>query len=387
MVRKRHSILLRILGLGIGIGLHLGGCVNEPGPVGSGLIPGSDLLQGDSLDIVPSQSRSILVIPDTVNSLRTTIAIGKKGAYEAWGLVLFTNFGSAYDSIAVQTAELRLKTSFHLGDSLGQFSLAVRKALATWTRSTFAYTNLREPGFYEEPARSTHGFGSIGDTADITISLDTALVNSWFRSDTTNPNYGIVLEPLNSSVIKGFLNPQLVITYIPSGSSDADTVTFTPAIGNYGFVLGGVDTLALQDSVLLHVRAGAASRAVMQFDISGLPAYSAIHRALLEIWADESLFDRSSNMQDSLMATFRDELGFIPRFEALSSVSGSGSAKLYTLNLTPFVQYWVQNIGIPEIGIRARNERNGIEAFMLHGTAAIEPLKPRLRILYTSTRQ
>jgi len=366
----------------------LAGCVNEPGIVGSGLVPGGDFLRTDSLVLRPRTSFSVLTVPDTVNSLQTVVAIGKTPFAEAWGITLFENFGGIYDSIAVLTAELRLQTSFHQGDSAGQVTLAVRKALKTWAAHSITYADLRAPGFYAAPPLSTHDLGSVGDTVDIAIPLDTALVSSWFRSDSTNPNYGIVLEPTNNTVIKGFINPRLVITYIPAGTSDPDTVTFASANGNYGFVLGGIDTSAFQDSVAVHVRAGAASRAILGFDITGLPPHSAIHRALLEVSADESLFDRSSNMRDSLMATFRDQLGFILQFEELSTAGGNGSERVYTFNVTSFVQFWVQGTGIPEIGLRAVAERNGIEGFVLHGSAAADSTRrPRLRILYSATRQ
>lgn len=366
----------------------LAGCVNEPGMVGSGLIPAGDFLKTDSLVLRPRTSYSVLTVPDTVNAGRTVIAVGKTASAEAWGLARFTNFGAIYDSIDVLTAEIRLQTAFHQGDSAGQVSFAVRKALKSWAALSFTYADLRSPGFYEDPPRSTHDLGSVGDTVDIAIPLDTALVNSWFRSDSTNPNYGIVFEPTNSTVIKGFVNPRLVITYIPDGASDPDTVTFASTSGNYGFVLGGIDTSAFQDSIALQIRAGAASRAILGFDIAALPRLSAIHRALLEVSADESLFDRSSNMRDSLMATFRDQLGFVLQFEALSAAEGSGSERVYSFNVTSFVQFWVQGTGIPEIGLRAVNERNGVEGFVLHGSAAADSTRrPRLRILYSPTLQ
>lgn len=384
---KSFLIYTPIAALVVGF-FMLAGCVNEPGIVGSGLIPDGDFLRTDSLVLRPRMSYSVLTVPDTVNNARSVVAVGKTSSAEAWGLTLFTDFGGIYDSIAVLTAQLRLQTSFHQGDSAGQMTFAVRKALKSWKALSFTYADLRSPGFYEDAPRSTHDLGSVGDTVDISIPLDTALVSSWFRSDTTNPNYGIVLEPTNSTVIKGFVNPRLVITYIPDGSSDPDTVTFASATGNYGFILGGIDTSTFQDSTALHVRAGAASRAILAFDITGLPRLSAIHRALLEVPADESLFDRSSNMRDSLMATFRDQLGFVLQFEALSIAQGSGSERLYIFNVTPFVQFWVQGTGISEIGLRAVNERNGVEGFVLHGSAATDSTRrPRLRILYSPTIQ
>jgi hypothetical protein len=360
-------------------------CVNEPGKVGSGLIPVSDLTQADTVALAATRSYGLSSIADTL-TVPLVIAVGKTADLEAWGLVVFDGFASFFDSIDVQTAELRLHTSYHLGDSLGQFSLDVRKALASWQGSTFTFDDLRQPGFYEDPPRSTHMLGSIGDTADIAIPLDTALVNTWFRADSSNPNFGIVLEPTNATVIKGFVTPQLYIVYQHPDSSSADTATFSAPVGDYKFLAAAADTAFLQDSTLIQLRGGAAYRGVMEFDISGLPRFSAIHRALLEVSANEAGADFSSAVSDSIKAMFSDNLGLVARFEAPSEVTITGGQKIYSLNITSFVQFWVQGVGVPKVGLRVFSERNGVDGFSLHGSAAADSLlRPRLRIIYSST--
>jgi len=364
--------------------LLLQACVNEPGTVGSGIIPASDLTQADTLALSATRSYGLSSVSDSL-TLPLVIAVGKTANLEAWGLVMFDGFASVFDSIAVQSVELRLRATYHLGDSLGQFSLAVRKALASWQGSTFKYSDLRQPGFYEEPARSTHTLGAIGDTADIVIPLDTALVNEWFKTDSTNPNFGIVLEPTNTTVIKGFVTPQLYVIYQHPDSSTADTVTFSAPVGDYRFVAAAADTTFLQDSTLIQVRGGAAYRGIAEFDIAALPRFSAIHRALLEVFADAPGSDFSSAVSDSLIALFSDELGLVARIEAVSEVSEGTGQKIYTFNITSFTQLWVQGFGIPRIGLRTYNERNGVDGFSVHGAAATDSLRPRLRIIYSST--
>ncbi len=365
--------------------LLLQACVNEPGKVGSGLIPASDLTQADTVSLTAIRSYGLNSVADTL-TVPLVIAVGKTADLEAWGLVVFDGFTTFFDSINVQTAELRLRASYHLGDSLGQFSLDVRKALASWQRSTFTFNDLQQPGFSEDPARSTHMLGPIGDTADIVIPLDTALVNEWFRPDSSNPNYGIVLEPTNATVIKGFVTPELYIVYQHPDSSTADTTTFSAPVGDYRFLAGAPDTAFLQDSTLIQLRGGAAYRAITEFDISGLPRFSAIHRALLEVSANEAGADFSSAVSDSIKAMFSDNVGLVARFEAPSEVSITGGQKIYSLNVTSFVQFWVQGVGVPKVGLRVFSERNGVDGFSLHGSAAANPLlRPRLRIIYSST--
>lgn len=388
MINAFHTNAVRATLALLTTGLLATGCVNEPTTVGSGLVPGADLVKVDSLTVAASGSFSILVPPDTLNSFRTTVVVGRRGTLEAWGLMLFSEVNSGYSSIAIQSAEIHLTPRFHLGDSLAAVSFDLRRALADWTGGTFGYEDVRDPSFAESPARSTHNLGTIIDTIDVVLPLDSALVGAWVRADTTMPNFGVVLEPTNTDVLYGFVNPRLHILYLPAGATDPDTLIFPTIVDQYGFALGGMDTTSFQDSVLLTVRAGAAVRSILSFDVSGLPAQSAIHRATLEIRADASQFDPSSNMQDSLRATFRDQTtGFIERFEAVSTVSESGNARMYSFNITAFVQFWTQGSGLPEVGIRSWNERNGVEGFVLHGSAAADSLKPQLKILYSRTRQ
>ncbi|MEX1140453.1 MAG: hypothetical protein WEB33_05535 [Bacteroidota bacterium] len=367
------------------LALFLQACVNEPGVVGSGLIPATDLTQADTLDLAATRSSGFSSVSDSLTT-SVVVAIGKTPNLEAWGLVIFDGFASVFDSIAVQSAELRFRATYHLGDSLGQFSLAVRKALSSWRRPSFTYSDLRQPGFYEEPARSTHNAGSIGDTADIAIPLDTALVNSWFRADSANQNFGIVLEPTNTTVIKGFITPQLYVVYIHPDSTDADTTSFTAPFGDYMFVAQAADTSFLQDSTSIRLRGGASYRGIVDFDIAALPRFSAVHRALLELSADAAGSDFSSAVSDSVMAIFIDSQGLYARFEAISDVFTTSGQKIYSINITPFVQFWTQGVGLPRVGLRIYSERNEVDGLSVHGSAAPDPaLRPKLRIIYSST--
>lgn len=368
------------------LAVFLQACVNEPGVVGSGLIPANDLTQADTLDLIATRSYGFTSVSDSLTTA-VVVAIGKTPDLEAWGLVTFDGFPSYYDNIAVQYAELRFRATYHLGDSLGQFSVAVRKALSSWQRNSFSYSDLRQPGFYEDPARSTHMIGPIGDTADIVIPLDSALVNSWFRADSANPNFGIVLEPTNTTVIKGFVTPQLYVEYVHPDSSDADTTSFTAPFGDYRFVAQAADTSFLQDSAFVRLRGGAAYRGIMDFDIAALPPSSAIHRALLELSADPAGSDFSSAVSDSVMAMFSDAQGLYARFEAISDVFTVSGQKVYSINITPFVQYWTHGVGLPRVGLRIYSERNEVDGISVHGSAALDPaLRPKLRIIYSTTR-
>ncbi|HEX9615456.1 MAG TPA: hypothetical protein VGA55_08105, partial [Bacteroidota bacterium] len=340
----------------------------------------------DTLTLTATNSVGVASVPDSFIAW-TTVALGRSGSFETWGIVRFDGFSEALANITVKTAEIHLRAFYHLGDSSGQISVATRKVLKNWRSFDLTHRTIQEPGFFENPPRGFTDLGSIGDTADIVIPLDTALVNTWFRSDTTNPNYGIILEPTNMRVIKGFLTPELYLIYTLPDSVEADTSTVVAVSGDYGFVAGASDTTFLADSATINVRSGAAYRGIVSFDTSALPDFSAVHRALLEVSAVIPQSDFSSSVRDSLLALFVDKLGFIEALESLSEVNTGTGTKTYTFNVTNMVQFWVQGLGVPRLGIRTFNERNAVDGFTLYGSAAADTtLRPRLSIIYSTTR-
>jgi hypothetical protein len=125
----------------------------------------------------------------------------------------------------------------------------------------------------------------------------------------------------------------------------------------------------------------------VDFDIGALPPSSAIHRALLQLSADPAGSDFSSVVSDSIMAMFSDAQGLFARFEALSEVFTASGQKVYSINITPFVQYWVYGVGLPRVGLRIYHERNEVDGISVHGSATLDPaLRPKLRIIYSKTR-
>lgn len=378
------------------------GCADDPTSVGSRLLPTSDFLKADSTIIVAAASSSVRSRPIEFVD-RTRLAIGKNGLTESWGLLLF-GFVDSLKDVSVQEAVVKLRTSYHFGDSLGQFSVVVRKALRSWTSFDFTYDSLRAAGAYEPTAIPGQTFGSIGDTSDISLTIDTAVVGSWLRNinEAENKNFGIVVEPTNSSVIKGFVSnspaniadqmPTLEIRYTRSGSPSIDTARIVAAADR--FIASSSDTSFTTDSTASSIRNGLAYRGKFDFNVGSLPTHAGILKATLEVTANGASSALNAYTTDSLLAIFMTEFGFPEdtpdlRFppSALSEVLTNGGQKVYRFHVTQFVQTWVRAYPVRSIALAGLTEANSLDVFAIHGTAsATAAFRPRLVIIYSAPR-
>ena len=380
-------ILPLILGVAAPV---LSGCADDPSPVGSFLLPRGDLVSVDSVIIIAGKSSGEKAAPFSFTALRSTFALGKSEGFEAWAFLRFLGFPDSLSNATLQSAEIRLQTLYHVGDSLGSVSLSVHRALGEWNRDSFVFDSLT-PGIYDLSG-SNLNLGSFGDNESVLFPLDTAFVREWVRSvsDTSFKNFGVILEPTNSTVIKGFHSgtsdsvaqrPTLTIRYIMSGSAQVDTLVLSSVLDK--FVAGMSDATFLSDSTLVPARGGAAYRGVIGFDVSPVPAHAAVHRAFLDLTLDNISSRRASNRPDSLLALYGGVLNPIQIGAPISQTGGP----VYRFNVTEFVQAMVRGIGDSNIRLSVFDEENTVGLFMIHGSAAADPaVRPKLTVLYSPTR-
>ncbi len=366
------------------------GCADDPSPVGSFLLPQGDRISVDSAIVLATESSAEKAIPFSFANSRQVIAIGKSGAFASWGFLRFSGIPDSLSTATVQSAEIRLQALYHLGDSLGQLSFTIHKALQDWNRTSFIYDSLATPGIYD-PSGSAVNLGSFGDAAVVQFPIDTALVREWALAtlDTNYRNHGVVLEPTNTTVIKGFRSfeadstadrPVLTIRYMMSGSAQVETLIVSNDADK--FVAGASDTTFLRDSSLVAVRGGAAYRGVLGFNLSSIPKQSAIHRALLDVTVDAATSTLTSNEHDSLFALY----GGVPNPVQPSTVVLESGRKVYRFSVTEFVQAMVRGAD-PRIRLSSFDEENSVGQFMINGSASADPaLRPKLTVLFSPTR-
>jgi hypothetical protein len=363
-------------------------CMEDPNPVGASLLPGSDLLKIDTTTTPSTTNASQKTVPNP--GLPNRLLIGKSADYESWGLLRFVSIPDSLVLINVIDASVTLRASYHFGDSLAPFSMTVHRVLSSWGTDSLTIDSLKATGFYETAAQTNVSVGSIGDTATVSFPLDTSMVRTWVNAalDTVTTNFGVLLKPTNSAVIKGFesgispttaFRPQVMIRYSRPGLTRVDTAFVNTSIVAYAAFTS--NTAWLSDSSHIFVRNGLAYRGSIGFDISNVPAGSPVHKAVLEMTLDPAASKLNSLTTDSLFAYFVSSDGVLTNSYALGEPTFVNGRKVYSFTVTNFVQFWTKNVTPRTIAIGGYTERSTFDSFVFFGSSSA--LKPRLLITYS----
>jgi len=365
------------------------GCSETPNQVGAKLLPGQDLVTIDTTTVFAIKSTSQPVIIGTAGTGR--LLLGKLNTTESWGLIRFASLPDSIRPMAFISAQLNLRTIYHFGDSLAPFSVAIHNVLKFWSSDSLTIDSLKSPGFYDTKTSGIGNFSSVGDTVTITIPLDTSMIRTWGTvSDTALTNFGLLLRPTNSNVIKGMgsfaqgdpaLRPRLILLFRGSGGV---TDTLTVGVGANRFVATGPAPNWPSDSTHIYVQNGFAYRGAIDFDVSALPLHAAIHKASLQLTIDPSLSRSNSFTADSLRAYFvTDDGTTLTYLESFSERTRVGSAKVYQFSVGPFIQRWIRGSTSRRIVIAGFEESSALDLFSFYGAGAGKALKPKLTIYYS----
>lgn len=365
------------------------GCAKEPTPVGAKLLPGGDLVKLDTAELRSTRCYSRSNITQTATSPR--VLVGTFENLQSWGLYRFSALPDSIKLMPFASAELNLRTIYHYGDSLAPFSFTVHKILMSWLTDSLTIDSLRAAGFYNPAPCGSYSASSLGDTVSISIPLDTSAVRALGTvSDSVLSDFGFLLKPTNSSVVKGFgsflisnasMLPQLLLR-MKDVAGNIDTLKVT--LGTHRFVTTGPDPLWASDSSRLYVMNGTSSRGYVEFDVSSIPAHAAVHKAILELTPDEHLMRTNSFTIDSLLAYFTADDG-----TTLTYISGAGgpvqvgSSRRYQILIGPFVQRWLRGAKLPRVALTGLMESASIDRFVFYGTSGNAALKPKLTVIYS----
>lgn len=386
MVNKRFSVLLLV------VGLFLLSCSEDPNSTGAKLLPKSDFLRIDTLDITAVKSYSISTIPGYSNY--SPLLVGKLDDVESWGAIRFFGLPDTLDDTKLLDASVILRANYHYGDSLAPFSLALHRILTEWGLDSLTLDTLQAPGFYNLTPMSQPSLGSVGDTDFVSLPLDTTVVRIWLSAvgDTITTNFGILFRPTNSRVIKGFTPftasdathyPKLQIRYTRDGSK-IDTVNITSGILRFGAKIA--NTSWSMDSTLMYVRSGLSYRSGIEFNIASLPKRIAIHNATLELALNSQLSQFNSYTIDSTYVYYVASDGTTTSTNDLSEAKEVGGRRVYEFQIAAFVQQWLLRQSYHSVVIGGANEGGSFDLYRLYGSAASANLKPRLRIIYSSVQ-
>jgi hypothetical protein len=365
------------------------GCSESPNQVGAKILPSQDFIRVDTVSVLATKSSSQPAIISTAGSPR--MLLGKLGTTECWGLLRFAALPDSVRPMPFISAQLNLRTIYHYGDSLAPFSATVHNVLMNWSSDSLTIDSIKAPGFYSTKVSGTGNFSSVGDTVTITIPLDTATIRTWGTiSDTIVTNFGLLLRPTNSNVVKGFgtfaqsnaaLWPQLVMLFKGAGGV-VDTLTINT--GANRFVATGPSTSWPSDSTHIYIQNGFAYRGSVDFDVSFLPTHAAIHKAVLQLTIDPGRSKSNYFTADSLRVFFVDDNGVpLTIYEALSETSYNGNSKAYQFSVGRFVQRWNRGALSRRLVVAGFDEWSALDLFSFYGVGASKNLKPKLTVYYS----
>ena len=369
--------------------LFIAGCAETPTTVGAKLLPNGDLLRLDTTVVSATRSYNGIVIPAT--SISPRVLVGNVDNIQCWGIYRFSLLPDSIKSIPIVSAELDLRTIYHFGDSLAPFSMTVHQILMNWATDSLTIDSLKAPGFYRTSPSGVWNSGSIGDTASLTIPLDTTMIRSWGTvSDTTLKNFGVLLRPTNNGVVKGFgsfmvsnpaLGPKLLLR-LRNASGTIDTLSLT--IGGQRYVTTGLNPAWASDSTHLWVQNGGANRGYVEFDVTTIPLHAAVHKATLELTLDAQRSKFNYFTADSAYVYFTGDDG-----STLSYIVGVGSpvqvgtSKVYQFPVGAFVQRWVRGAVLKRMAIAGFDENIALDLFSFYGAQSSKAVKPKLTIIYS----
>ncbi len=326
--------------------------------------------------------------------------VGHDGSYTAYAAIQF--FAGSFpvrDTIVVYSATLRLHAVSWYGTPGAPFGFTVHRINRSWSSYTLMWDSL-QTGFYEPLSRGSYDGSLAGDTADITVSLDTAMVREWFATPTTatTTQFGFVLVPSTSTqnAVRGFT--EFVVadstSYFPTLTVIAGSVNGTSrdtSVYNTGqdtFV--GTDDHGMPPSTKLYVQGGVQYRSALWFDVSSIPRGAILNSAVLLLDLDYASSRIAKFVTDTSLSAHL--LGDSTTYASFSTEDAStfgrrvaDSATTFAFNIRSAAQSWVRgpNYGIL-IRVPSAREFTAPDLFVFNSSTASPPsLRPRLRIVYS----
>lgn len=341
--------------------------------------------------------------------------VGKVGEYASYPIIRYGEVLKLANAEIISATLHLINSDYALGDTNALQSFEIYEVqqpiLPSSTYETVFKVNGVDAVYKDELMGSFEMVSK--DIEDTTkIVLKTQLIKNWIAFsilDTGNTldtndirrkySYSIGLKPTaNSKVINGFLsdrignsgeespNPFIQIVYKMKDSTTNDTMKLRSNIA--AFYAEG----PTPDTKSLTVQSGLSVRSMLNFDISSLPRYSSVVKAVLKVYVDDSRSMYGSLGKDSFLLAQKDldfDSGFfLDNKNIYLGVRASGTNYYRFSSVTSAVEDWVKS---GELGSLLLNySPNGspndsykrLDKYYLYGVEADSALRPELTIFY-----
>ncbi|MFA7327605.1 MAG: hypothetical protein WC121_13125 [Candidatus Kapaibacterium sp.] len=341
--------------------------------------------------------------------------VGKTGEYASYPILRYGELLNLVDAEIISATLHLINSDYAFGDTNALQSFEIYEVqepiLPSSTYETIFKANGVDAVYKDELMGSFEMVSK--DIEDTTkIVLKTQLIKNWIAfsildsGNTLDTNdirrkysYSIGLKPTaNSNVINGFLsdrignsgdeapNPYIQIVYKMKDSTTNDTMNLRSNIA--AFYAEG----PTPDIKSLTVQSGLSVRSMLNFDISTLPRYSSVVKAVLKVYVDDSRSMYGSKGKDSFLLAQKDldfDSGFfLDNKNIYLGVRVAGTNYYRFSSVTSAVEDWVKT-GEPG-SLLLNYSPNGnpndsykrLDKYYLYGVEADSALRPELTIFY-----
>lgn len=341
------------------------------------------------------------------------IQVGKKDDFASYPIIRYGNLDTLEGAEIISTTLNLIKSGYCFGDTNAIQSFEIYEVkqpiVPTSTYETIFKSNGVDAvykdmlmGQFEMP------YNQIPDTAKIT--LDNQLIKNWIdfsileKSGTLDTgdirrqySYSIGLRPTaNSKVINGFLSdrigntgakaPNPFIQLIYSKNGVVDTVILRSNIAAY-YADG-----PLPDASSLTVQSALSVRSMLNFDLSTLPQFASVVKAVLKVYVDDSRSIYGSFGKDSVLLAQKDftfdDTFFPDNKNIYLGIRSTGTNYFKFTSITSAVEDWLKNDKKGTLLFNYAQNSNPsdtyfrFDKFYLYGVDAEINLRPELTIFY-----
>jgi hypothetical protein len=366
-------------------------CSDEPTSIGKDL-PGLNtinLITLNSSEDSLVQSSSYFHPKDVRLSSASSIMLGKSDNVTSSILIRFniTLPDSIIEdinntSITVTNALMNLTQIYRFGEETAPFDFTVHKVTSNWS------IDFTEDSVVQYDITDSKISADVNDSIT-TVNVNNQLLQDWLKisADTSlSGNYGIYIRPADNSqkilgyqaITQAFTNVPYIRVVIEKQGAYTDTLTFTSS-ADLSVVEGEIPSIS-NENIL--VRSGFVINSKLSFNLSPVPENTVVNKAELVLFLDTLETKVGTSYNQSLQAYFLFDSTNTDSISS-SSISLSKSGNTFRGEITPFVRAWLNNNNNNGLLITTASPLNGVELFVIKGSAASLSNKPLLIITYT----
>ena len=405
------KILLKVLF--VVLSFYFIGCNEQPTELGYKIdsVTFTAISHNDNNLITNSASQKYYLAPFN----QGVFHVGISGEYASYPIIRYGEVLKLANAEIISATLHLINSDYILGDTNAVQSFEIYEVqqpiLPSSTYETIFKANGIDAVYKDEVMGSFEMISK--DIKDTTkIELKTQLIKNWVAfsildtGSTLDTNdirrkysYSIGLKPTTrSKVINGFLsdrignsgegspNPYLQIVYKMKDSTTNDTMNLRSNIAAY-YAEGPTP-----EAKSLTVQSGLSLRSMLNFDISTLPRYSSVVKAVLKVYVDDSRSMFGSMGKDSFLLAQKDldfDSGFfLDNKNIYLGVRTAGTNYYRFSSITSAVEDWVKtgNKGSLLLNYSPNGNPNDsykrFDKYYLYGMEADSALRPELTIFY-----